>query len=363
VTAFRAARLVSLDAFRGLTIAFMVLVNTPGDGEHVYAPLRHAKWHGWTPTDVVFPSFMWIAGLAMTLSFGRRLASGAMRSDLMRQTFRRSLILYALGLLIYAYPAFDLPTLRLMGVLQRIAICTCAAAAIWLTTGVRGRIAWLFALLAVYWALMAFVPVPGYGAGRLDMEGNFAHYVDRIVLGRHNYESTGTWDPEGIVSTLPAIATVLLGTLAGDVMVASRSMGHRLRSLLAIGVVLIAAGLICDVWLPINKKLWTSSFALFMAGLDFVLFAGFAWAVDVRGWQRPVRPFVVLGMNAIAVYMVSELLETQLRVMRLREALYVRVFAPLASPTNASLLYALAYTLLMFVVAWMLYRRQWFLKV
>ena len=363
MTAFRAARLVSLDAFRGLTIAFMVLVNTPGDGEHVYAPLRHAKWHGWTPTDVVFPSFMWIAGLAMTLSFGRRLASGAMRSDLMRQTFRRSLILYALGLLIYAYPAFDLPTLRLMGVLQRIAICTCAAAAIWLTTGVRGRIAWLFALLAVYWALMAFVSVPGYGAGRLDMEGNFAHYVDRIVLGRHNYESTGTWDPEGIVSTLPAIATVLLGTLAGDVMVASRSMGHRLRSLLAIGVVLIAAGLICDVWLPINKKLWTSSFALFMAGLDFVLFAGFAWAVDVRGWQRPVRPFVVLGMNAIAVYMVSELLETQLRVMRLREALYVRVFAPLASPTNASLLYALAYTLLMFVVAWMLYRRQWFLKV
>jgi len=363
VTASRASRLVSLDAFRGLTIAFMVLVNTPGDGEHVYAPLRHATWHGWTPTDVVFPSFMWIAGLAMTLSFGRRLASGAMRSDLMRQTFRRSLILYALGLLVYAYPAFDLPTLRLMGVLQRIAICTCAAAAIWLTTGVRGRIAWLFALLAVYWALMAFVPVPGYGAGRLDVEGNFAHYVDRIVLGRHNYESTGTWDPEGIVSTLPAIATVLLGTLAGDVMAASRSMGHRLRSLLAIGVVLIAAGLICDVWLPINKKLWTSSFALFMAGLDFVLFAGFAWAVDVRGWQRPVRPFVVLGMNAIAVYMVSELLETQLRVMRLREALYVRVFAPLASPLNASLLYALAYTLLMFVVAWMLYRRQWFLRV
>jgi len=363
VTASRASRLVSLDAFRGLTIAFMVLVNTPGDGEHVYAPLRHATWHGWTPTDVVFPSFMWIAGLAMTLSFGRRLASGAMRSDLMRQTFRRSLILYALGLLVYAYPAFDLPTLRLMGVLQRIAICTCAAAAIWLTTGVRGRIAWLFALLAVYWALMAFVPVPGYGAGRLDVEGNFAHYVDRIVLGRHNYESTGTWDPEGIVSTLPAIATVLLGTLAGDVMAASRSMGHRLRSLLAIGVVLIAVGLICDVWLPINKKLWTSSFALFMAGLDFVLFAGFAWAVDVRGWQRPVRPFVVLGMNAIAVYMVSELLETQLRVMRLREALYVRVFAPLASPLNASLLYALAYTLLMFVVAWMLYRRQWFLRV
>ena len=357
------SRLVSLDAFRGLTIAFMVLVNTPGDGEHVYAPLRHAEWHGWTPTDIVFPSFMWIAGLAMTLSFGRRLASGATRSELMRQTLRRSLILYALGLLVYAYPDFDLPTLRLMGVLQRIAICTCAAAAIWLTTGLRGRIAWVVALLNVYWALMMWAPVPGYGAGRLDVAGNFAHYVDWIVLGRHNYESTVTWDPEGIVSTLPAIATVLLGTLAGEVMAARRPMGHRLRWLLLVGAALIAAGLIWNLWLPINKKLWTSSFAVFMAGIDFVLFAWFAWVVDVRGWQRQVRPFVILGMNAIAVYMVSELLETQLRVMRVRDTLYLRVFAPLASPINASLLYALAYTSLMFVVAWVLYRRQWFLKV
>ena len=357
------SRLVSLDAFRGLTIAFMVLVNTPGDGDYVYAPLRHAEWHGWTPTDVVFPSFMWIAGLAMTLSFARRLESGVSRPELMWQALRRSLILYALGLLVYAYPDFDLPTLRLMGVLQRIAICTCAASAIWLTSGVRGRIAWVVGLLSVYWALMMLVPVPGYGAGRLDVEGNFAHYVDRIVLGRHNYESTVTWDPEGIVSTLPAIATVLFGMLAGDVMATARSMSERLRWLLLVGAALIAVGLIWNLWLPINKKLWTSSFAVFMAGIDFALFAAFAWAVDVRGWQRPVRPFVILGMNAIAVYMVSELLDTQLRVMRLRDAIYHRVFAPLASPINASLMYALAYTLLMFVVAVVLYRRQWFLKV
>ena len=140
-------------------------------------------------------------------------------------------------------------------------------------------------------------------------------------------------------------------------------MGRRLQWLLLIGAALLAAGLICNLWLPINKKLWTSSFALFMAGLDFVLFAAFAWVVDVRGWKRPVRPFVILGMNAIAVYMVSELLETQLRVMRWRDVVYGRVFAPLASPINASLMYALAYTSLMFVVAWVLYRRQWFLKV
>ena len=356
-------RLVSLDAFRGLTIAFMVLVNTPGDGDHVYAPLRHAEWHGWTPTDVVFPSFMWIAGLAMTLSFARRLESGVSRPELMWQALRRSIILYALGLLVYAYPDFDLPTLRLMGVLQRIAICTCAASAIWLTTGVRGRVVWVVALLGVYWALMMWAPVPGYGAGRLDVDGNFAHYVDWLVLGRHNYENTVTWDPEGIVSTLPAIATVLLGTLAGSVMAMPRPMSTKLRWLLIAGVCLIALGSIWNVWLPINKKLWTSSFAVFMAGLDFVLFAAFAWAVDVRGWRRPVKPFVVLGMNAIAVYMVSELLETQLRVMNVREPIYRMLFQPLASPVNASLLYAIAYTLLMLAVAEGLYWRQWFLKV
>jgi predicted acyltransferase len=358
-----AGRLVSLDAFRGATIAFMILVNTPGDGEHVYAPLQHAQWHGWTPTDVVFPSFLWIAGLAMTLSFTRRLEQGTSRWTLFIQMLRRAAILYGLGLVIYGFPYYDLGTLRLMGVLQRIAICTVAASAIWLSSGTRGRIAWLVALLAGYWALMMLVPVPGYGAGRLDVEGNLAHYVDRLVLARHNYQHTGTWDPEGIVSTLPAIATMLFGMFAGSLMLMRRTLSTRLMWMAAAGVALIVLGLICNQWLPINKKLWTTSFAIFMAGLDAVILAAFAWLVDVAGVKRPVMPLVVFGMNAIAVYMAAEMIDSVVRFLDVQERVYYNVFAPIASPINASLLYAVAYTCLMFLFAWALYSRRIFIKV
>jgi predicted acyltransferase len=356
-------RLVSLDAFRGATIALMVLVNTPGDGSHVYAPLEHADWHGWTPTDVVFPSFLWIVGLTLTLSFRKRLAAGASRADLFRQALRRAAVLFGLGLFLYGFPHFDLSTWRILGVLQRIAICYLAGAAIWLTSGLRGRLAWTAGLLASYWMLMIMVPVPGFGAGNLSVEGNFAHYVDSLVLGSHNYGQTKTWDPEGIVSTLPAIATVLLGMFAAQVLALRRPLGERLAWMLAIGIGLLAVGLVCDQWLPINKKLWTTSFALFMAGLNFVLLAGFAWVVDGLGWRKAVRPFTILGMNAIAIYMISELLDSILWTLHWRAPLYRTVFAPLASPINASLLYAVTYTLLMFLIACVMYKRGLFLKV
>lgn len=356
-------RLISLDAFRGATIALMVLVNTAGDSSHVYAPLEHADWNGWTPTDVVFPSFLWIVGVAMTLSMGKRLASGATRQKLFLQVLRRSAIIYALGLLVYLFPHFDFATMRVLGVLQRIAICYLIAAAVYLTTSVRGQIAWIVAVLAGYWLIMFYAPVPGYGAGHLDVERNFAHYVDRIVLGVHNYRHTRTWDPEGIVSTLPAIATALLGVLAGQVLRLKRELAERTVWLFLAGNLLIAAALICNIWLPINKKLWTSSFALFMAGLDFVIFAMFVWLVDGLGYKKIVKPFVILGMNAIAVYMASELLDELLSSAHLRGPIYQTLFAPLASPINASLLYAMAYVALMFALAYLLYRRRWFLRV
>jgi hypothetical protein len=221
-------------------MAFMILVNTPGDGRHVYWPLEHAEWHGWTPTDVVFPSFLWIVGLAMTLSLGRKLARGDSRAVLFGSAARRAAILFVLGVLVYVYPQFDLHTERILGVLQRIAICYFAAAAIFLTTKVRGQIVWIVSLMAVYWLLMAFAPVPGYGAGRLDVEGNFAHYIDRVVLGPHNYIWTKTWDPEGIVSTLPAIATCLLGIIAGHIVALRRSLGERCVRLFGLGAILAA---------------------------------------------------------------------------------------------------------------------------
>jgi predicted acyltransferase len=356
-------RLVSLDAFRGAVMAFMILVNTPGDGRHVYWPLEHAEWHGWTPTDVVFPSFVWIVGLAMTLSLGRRLERGESRGRLFRDAARRAAILFLLGVLVYVYPAFSLSTQRILGVLQRIAICYLFTAAIYLTTRLRGQIVWIVSLMSAYWLLMAFAPVPGYGAGHLDVQRNFAHYIDSIVLGSHNYRWTRTWDPEGIVSTLPAIATCLLGLLAGHIVSMQANIGSRCRKLLIIGVPLIAAGLICNIWLPINKKLWTDSFTLFMAGLDFVLFAGFLWLIDGLGYRRAVKPLVIMGMNAIAIYMASELVDEALGGLHLKAPLYNHLFAPLASPYNASLLYAVAYVLAMYLFGWVLYRRSWFIRV
>jgi len=364
-------RVVSLDAFRGATMALMVLVNTPGDYGHVYAPLEHSAWNGWTPTDVVFPSFMWIIGVAMTIVLARRLATGASRSRIFSQACRRAVALFILGLMVYAYPNFDLSTQRLFGVLQRIAVCYLMATAICLTNNIRGQIIWILSLLGGYWLLMTLVPVPGYGAGRLDVEGNFAHYIDRIVLGAHNYAYTKTWDPEGIVSTLPAIATVLFGVMAGHILRIERSLAQRVAWLFVAGVLLLAAGQVCNIWLPINKKLWTSSFSLFMAGLDFVIFAGMVWLVDVLGYRRFTKPLVIMGMNAITVYMVSELLDQVFNAIHVTSgghsvtlhAWLGGEFGAVASPYNASLLFAIAYTLLMYLVAYVMYRRGWFLRV
>jgi predicted acyltransferase len=367
-----AGRLVSLDAFRGAIIALMVLVNDPGDGRNVYGPLQHADWDGWTITDVVFPSFLWIVGVAMTFSIAKRLAAGTPRAQIFTQALRRAAILYGLGLFLYAFPHFDLSTQRILGVLQRIAVCYLIATAIYLTTGVRGQIVWIVSLLGGYWLIMKLIPVPEYGAGYLDVQRNFAHYIDSILLGRHNYARTRTWDPEGIVSTLPAIATALFGILAGSLLRMKRELAERTTWMFLIGNLLLAAGLVCGIWMPINKKIWTSSFSLFMAGLDFVMLAICVWWIDGMGHRRAARPLVIMGMNAIAVYMASELLDGVLITIRWKtgdatisahEWLYQHGFAVLMSPINASLLYAVTYTLLMYLLAYGMYRRGWFWRV
>jgi predicted acyltransferase len=222
-----------------------------------------------------------------------------------------------------------------------------------------------------YWLIMMLVPVPGYGAGDLAMGHNIANYVDRIVLGAHNYAGTKLWDPEGLVSTLPAIATALLGIMAGHILKLKCDLSERTTWLYLAGSILLALGLICNTWMPINKKLWTVSFSLFMAGMDFVVFAGCLWLIDGRGYRRIVRPLVIVGMNAIAVYMASELVEEVLNMIHpggrsrpsLHAWIYQTVFAPLASPRNASLAYAICYVLLMYAIAYGMYRKRWFLKV
>ncbi len=368
-----AGRLESLDVFRGATIAAMMLVNNPGSGKAVYPPLRHAEWHGWTFTDLVFPFFLWIVGVAMTLSFARRTGRGEDRTRLLLHAVRRSTIIFALGLLLAAFPFFDLDTLRIPGVLQRIAVCYFVATLIFLHTGVRGQVGWTFVLLIVYWALIRFAPVPGYGAGVLEKEGNFAQYVDNLYLKGHMWVATKTWDPEGIVSTLPAIATTLFGILTGHMLRTRWSAGEKAAWLFVSGNVLIVAGLLLDSWLPINKNLWTSSFAIFMAGMAGSVFAFCFWIVDGKGFRKWTRPLAIYGMNAIAVYVLAGMLARTVGsievaggtgpAITLKEYIFQAVFAPLASPVNASLLYAFCFVLILYAVAWFMYWRKWFIRI
>ncbi len=283
-------RLISLDAFRGATIAGMILVNNPGSWSYVYGPLRHAEWHGWTPTDFIFPFFLFIVGVAMPISFGKRLARGDSRKELMKHVVRRSLILFGLGLFMALFPKFsNWDTLRIMGVLQRIAVVYLIASALYLMLEKRGRWVALGALLFGYWAVMTLIPVPGFGAGDLSAEGNLGAFLDRLILGQDHLWRQDPWDPEGLLSTLPAVGTTLLGIFTGEWIVSDRSNQQKVRGLLAASVAALVIGSLWDLLFPINKNLWTSSYVVFMGGMGGLIFGFFYWAIDLRKVARP-RP-------------------------------------------------------------------------
>jgi predicted acyltransferase len=365
-------RLVSLDAFRGLTIASMILVNNPGSGD-VYAQLDHAAWNGWTFTDTVFPFFLWIVGLSIVLSTAKRLAHGVPRGELPGRILRRALLLYAFGFFLAGFPFFHLAHIRYLGVLQRIAICYLVSAALFVFTNWKAQAAAVVVLCASYWLLMMEYPVPGVGKGQLGPDGNLARYIDGLVLSGHMWSHTQYWDPEGIVSTLPAIATTLLGCLAGRLLRFQLELRKSLKPLFLFGLSLVAVGMLFDHWLPINKNLWTVSFAFFMSGLATLEFWMLFWIVDVKGWRGWSKPFVIYGMNAIAVFVLSGIVGRLLGLIHVTESngtavslqgfIFEHVFAPVASPRNASLLFAFAMVLFLFAIAWLLYRRRWFLRV
>ena len=369
-------RILSVDVLRGLTVAGMVLVNNPGSWAHVYGPLRHAGWHGFTPTDMVFPFFLFIVGVAIPLALGPGQERGT--PGLARRALRRGAVIFALGLLLHALPWFHLATLRIPGVLQRIAVCYVAAALLFLWT--RGARGWRIqagaagALLAGYWLLMTRVAPPGGVAGDLSPAGNLAGYVDRLVLGPHIWQVAKVYDPEGILSTLPAIGTTLLGVLAGH-WIRGAGQPSRVAGGLAVGgLAATAAGLAWGLAFPINKSLWTSSYALFMAGLCALTLALCYWVVEVRGWRGWTRPFVVLGLTALPLFFLSSLVARLLYLLRVRPGgprlqawLFDHLFAPWLPPLDASLAYALAYVLLWWTLMWALHRlsgsRGWRLRV
>lgn len=375
-------RLLSLDAFRGATIAGMLLVNNPGSWKDVYAPLLHAPWHGWTPTDLVFPCFLWIVGVSLTFSFARRGEEGAARGQLMAHVWRRAAIIFALGLLLTAFPFgllpahhFNLGTMRIPGVLQRIALCYLAASAIFLRTSWRGQAGWTAGLLAGYWALLVFVPVPGQGASPFEALGSLPWWVDSHVLAGHTWAGAPVpgFDPEGIVSTLPAIATTLLGALAGHWLRSAATGERKALGLLLGGGLFLALGAGLDRWIPINKNLWTSSYVIFMAGWAMTLLAGFYWLIDVRGYRRWATPLVIFGLNAIVIFVLAGLVARLLGLISwaavdgttisLKQFSYQHLFVSWASPVNASLAFAVVFVALHFAIGWGLWRKQWFVKI
>ena len=369
-----ASRLLSLDAFRGLTVAGMILVNNPGTWGSIYSPLQHASWHGWTPTDLVFPFFLFIVGVSITLALSRRAEAGGSKKDLYVKIVRRSLIIFALGLLLAGFPSFDLSTIRIPGVLQRIAVCYLCAALIFLNTDWRKQVYITAALLVGYWALLTLVPVPGYGPGDLgSKEWNIAAYVDRAVFGNHVWRQAKVYDPEGILSTLGAVATTLAGVLTGHLLRSRRGEFEKVSVMFVAGAAAIVAGWAWNSWLPVNKALWTSSYVLLTAGMALQLLAVCYWLIDLKGRRKWAFPFIVFGTNALAVFFLTGLCAKLMGLIKLTGAdgkpaslhsvIYKGLFDSSLAAKDASLAFALCFVAVWFGLMWLLYRRRIFIKV
>ncbi len=368
-------RLMSLDVFRGLTICLMIIVNN--GSSHPFAQFEHSQWNGWTATDLVFPSFLFITGVSLTFSFSSRLKDSESRLRLLPHILRRSAIIFAIGLLINAFPYYHLATWRIPGVLQRIALCYLFGSVLYLWTGVRARWAVIASLLLGYWLVMRFIPVPGFGIPGVDIplldpDRNLAAWLDRKTMWGHLYEKVR--DPEGILSTFPAIANTLFGVAAGEWIRSMRGDTTKLlRRLVAVGVSCFVAGTLWDVVFPINKKLWTSSYVLITVGLAMLALAACYWLLDVKKFRGRWTTFpIVFGTNCIFAYALSEFaaigawtfkVRVEGTLISYKDALNELTFDKIPQPQLASLGYSLFYVAFCWFFTWLLYRKRIFLKI
>ena len=427
-------RLLALDVFRGLTIAGMILVNNPGSWSTVYPPLLHAEWHGCTPTDLVFPFFLFMVGISIAFALGKRKERGDSQGKMVKKILVRTAIIFGLGLFLAAMPKFgikesellsgpavvhyillgiatlslffkevyrerkllrrilvgvaiaavagmlvvgtrlyDFSSLRIPGVLQRIALVYGFCGLLFLKTGWRTQLFVGIGILFLYWGLMTLVPVPGGYPPNLEPSTNLGAWMDRTLLGGHLWSQSKTWDPEGLLSTLPAFATGITGVLTGLWLKVKRGDHEKVSALMATGAILITLGLIWDLSFPINKKIWTSSYVLYTGGLGLLFIGVIYWLTDVQRYRWWTKPFVVYGSNALIAYVISSVLAKLLYTIKwnapdgtsqtLGNWLYSNYFTPYFSDYNASLAYAIANVLVVLVVAWLLYSRKVFIKV
>jgi predicted acyltransferase len=435
-----ANRLLSLDVMRGLTIAGMILVNNPGDWGNLYAPLEHAEWHGCTPTDWVFPFFLFMVGVAIPLALGKRKERGDDQGQISRKIVSRSLIIIGLGLFLAAHPMFyfrdktspwfvvhlvimaiamltvftrevlnqsqfqtvvwqqrrkwvsylawamiagmvvlgffyyDFSHMRFPGVLQRIGLVYLACGFLFLKTTPKVQLLTGIGLLLLYWALMTLVPVPDGYAPNLDMETNLAAWFDRTILTtNHLWAAAKTWDPEGLLSTLPAIATGIAGMLTGEWLRSNRTDYEKVSGILAVGALLFALGLIWNEVFPLNKKIWTSSYVVYMAGISLLFLGTIYWLVDIKGWKGWIAPFQVYGVNALFAFLLSGIVGRLLGVIKVAVPegepigigswMYQHSFAGILSPINASLAWAICMVVFIWSACWILYRNRIYIKV
>ncbi len=366
-------RLLSLDVFRGMTVALMILVNNPGDWGHLYWPLEHAEWNGCTPTDLVFPFFLFIVGVSIAYSLSGVVAN----QDSLLKITKRSAKLFGLGFFLAMFPRFNLETVRIMGVLQRIAVVYLLCSVLFLYLSPKQLFLLMLGILLSYWALMTLVPVPNIGPANLAPETNIGAWFDRLVLGeKHLYKAAKVWDPEGLASTLPAVATGLSGVLVGWFLKhKALTINIKLQRLAIYGAIALALGLAWHIaGFPINKKIWTSSYVLFTSGLATCLLAFFYWLIDLRGYQFWTKPFVVYGVNAITVFFLTGLIPRILGMIKIplangesmgtQQYLYKNAIAPFFdNPYNASLAGAIACVSIWLGILWIMYNKKVIVKV
>jgi predicted acyltransferase len=371
-------RLLCLDVFRGLAVAAMIVVDNPGSDDLAYGPIKHADWNGWTCADFIFPSFLFLVGISMVYSFSARLQRGESQRQILFHAFKRSLILIAIGLFVNASPiiGLDLHTWRFEGVTQRIALCYFAAAILVLWSSRRGALIAMCACLLGYWALLRFVPVPGFGLpGRdipfMDPDRNLAAWLDRKLFMGHLFDKTR--DPEGLLATIPAIATTLIGVLTGYWLRSEKSASTKAIRMLCLGILGLVAGEVWNPWFPINKNLWTSSFVLFSGGFALVFLAFLYWLLEIKRWRGAwTMPILVFGMNAIAGFVADSFVYGPGYSFTVKgpngpvawhDAAQAKLMSLGANAANASLIYSLAAVLFCWILLWFLWRKRIFLKV
>ena len=367
-------RLISLDVFRGITVLAMILVNNPGDWGHIYAPLEHAEWNGCTPTDLIFPFFLFIVGVSIVYAMSSQKEDPQSHQILIVRAFKRAVILYCLGLFLSLFPSFDFSTVRILGVLQRISIVYFISTIIFIKTSTKTQWRLFFGILLAYWAIMTLIPVPGIGEANLGKETNLGAWLDRLILTEnHTWKLSKTWDPEGILSTLPAIATGIFGLLMGNLLKRKEQAdADKIAWMFSIGTIAVIFGLLLDLTFPINKSLWTSSYVLFSGGLAAIGLALCYWLIDVKGYQKFTKPFVIYGVNAITVFFGSGLIPRILNLIKVdlngkevgaKVWLYETYFTPHFSPYNASLAGAITFVLIWLLILWMMYRKNIIIKI